>query len=49
VLGGAFVPCLLEKRETHYRLVSHAYVEGMMLMECLPDAWRGTPHRIEIK
>jgi hypothetical protein len=30
ILGGAFIPYVLEKRQGHYALVSHAYVEGIM-------------------
>ncbi|KAN0095966.1 Heterokaryon incompatibility protein (HET) domain containing protein [Hyaloscypha variabilis] len=36
ILGGASIPYVLEKREDHYCLISHVYVEGIMNMKTLP-------------
>ena len=47
ILGGAYVPYLLEKRESHYKLISHAYLEGMMNVESCPAGWK--VDRIEIR
>lgn len=49
VLGGAYVPYLLERQEHHYQLVSHAYVEGIMSMKSLPATWDGKAQRVEIR
>ncbi|KFA71993.1 hypothetical protein S40288_08080 [Stachybotrys chartarum IBT 40288] len=49
VLGGAYVPYLLERQDHHYQLVSHAYVEGIMSMKSLPSNWDGKAQRIEIR
>jgi len=46
VLGGAWVPYLLEKKGDYYRLVSHAYVEGIMDIREVPAQWK--VGRIEI-
>jgi hypothetical protein len=40
ILGGAYVPYLLGKCESHYELISHVYVEGIMSMESLPASWK---------
>ena len=47
VLRGAYVPYLLEKRENHYQLISHAYVDGIMCIEKMPAAWK--VQKIEIR
>lgn len=47
ILGGAWVPYLLEKRESDYKLISHAYVEGIMNIEGVPAQWK--VDRIEIR
>ncbi|KAF5637131.1 het-domain protein [Fusarium sp. NRRL 52700] len=47
ILGGAYVPCLLKRENGHYRLISHAYVEGIMSMRSLPQTWQ--VERIEIQ
>jgi hypothetical protein len=47
ILGGAFVPYVLEKREDHYCLISHVYVEGIMDMKALPKDMK--LERIHIK
>lgn len=47
ILGGAYVPFLLKKSESHYELISHAYLEGIMSIESLPANWK--VNRIEIK
>ncbi|CZR69111.1 uncharacterized protein PAC_19012 [Phialocephala subalpina] len=39
VLGGAWVPYLLEKKEDSYKLVSHAYIEGIMDLRKVPTQW----------
>jgi hypothetical protein len=40
ILEGAYVPYLLGKCESHYELISHVYVEGIMSMESLPASWK---------
>ncbi|RKL06842.1 hypothetical protein BFJ70_g16978 [Fusarium oxysporum] len=47
ILGGAYVPYLLKRENGHYRLMSHAYLEGIMSMSSLPQTWQ--VERIEIK
>lgn len=47
ILGGAYVPYLLRKIESHYELITHVYVEGIMSMESLPAGWK--VDRIEIR
>jgi len=47
ILGGAYVPYLLGKSGSHYELISHVYVEGIMSMESLPAGWK--VDRIEIR
>jgi hypothetical protein len=47
ILGGAYVPYLLERQNGHYRLMSHVYLEGIMSMSSLPRTWQ--VERIEIK
>jgi hypothetical protein len=47
ILGGAYVPYLLGKSDNHYKLISHAYVEGIMNLESLPADWK--IDRIEIR
>lgn len=37
IIGGAFVPYILENHKGHCVLVSHAYVEGIMNWKHLPD------------
>jgi hypothetical protein len=37
VIGGEYVPYVLEKHQSHYVLVSHAYVEGVMDLKVLPN------------
>lgn len=39
ILGGAYVPYLLKRQNGHYRLMSLAYLEGIMTMSSLPRAW----------
>jgi hypothetical protein len=46
-LGGGYVPCLLEIEGHHYRLASHAYVQGLMSLDNLPSSWE--VQRIEIR
>ena len=36
IVGGGYVPYILEKRDKNYALVSHAYVEGLMGLRELP-------------
>jgi hypothetical protein len=36
IIGGAFVPYVLEKHDDHYLLISHVYVEGIMQMKSFP-------------
>lgn len=40
ILGGAYVPYLLEKREGYYKLISYAYVEGIMSIKSLLAGWK---------
>lgn len=40
VLGGAYVPYLLNKLQDHYQLVSHTYMEGIMTLKDIPAGWR---------
>ncbi|KAK7426493.1 hypothetical protein QQZ08_007088 [Neonectria magnoliae] len=47
ILGGAYVPYLLKRQNGYYRLMSHAYLEGIMTMSSLPRTWQ--VERIEIK
>lgn len=47
VLGGAYVPYLLQKQNDHYQLISHAYVEGIMTLSGSPVTWK--VERIEIR
>ncbi|CAH0046052.1 unnamed protein product [Clonostachys solani] len=47
ILGGAYVPYLLERQNGHYRLMSHVYLEGIMTINSLPRAWK--VERIEIR
>ena len=47
ILGGAYVPYLLEKCEGYYKLITHAYVEGIMNMKSLPAGWK--VDKIEIR
>jgi hypothetical protein len=46
VLGGPSVPYLLEKNGDCYKLVSHAYIEGIMDIREVPAQWK--VGRIEI-
>ncbi|PMD23464.1 hypothetical protein NA56DRAFT_72012 [Hyaloscypha hepaticicola] len=47
IIGGAYVPYVLEKCEGYYKLVAHAYVEGIIRMKSLPAGWK--LDRIEIR
>jgi hypothetical protein len=37
----------LKKHESHYKLISHGYVEGIMSIESYPTDWK--VDRIEIR
>ncbi|KAK9790623.1 hypothetical protein SCARD494_08210 [Seiridium cardinale] len=47
ILGGGYIPYLLEREGHHYRLTSHAYVQGFMSLANLPFMWQ--VQRIEIR
>lgn len=47
IIGGAWIPYILEPCGVHYRLYSHAYVEGIMDWKRLPAS--ALVQRIEIK
>ncbi|KAK7179105.1 HET-domain-containing protein [Paraphaeosphaeria sporulosa] len=47
ILGGGYVPYVLERHDNHYKLISHAYVEGVMHLQRIPDDM--TMERLEIR
>jgi hypothetical protein len=47
ILGGGYVPYVVEKHHNHYRLISHAYVEGVMHWSRIPDEM--AVERLEIR
>lgn len=47
IIGGAWIPYVLEPCDGHYRLYSHAFVEGIMNWERLPRC--ALVQRIELK
>ncbi|PVH90220.1 hypothetical protein DM02DRAFT_665361 [Periconia macrospinosa] len=47
ILGGGYVPYVLERHHNHYKLISHAYVEGVMHWQRIPDGM--AMERLEIR
>lgn len=47
ILGGGYVPYVLERHGNHYKLISHAYVEGIMHWQSIPDGM--AVERLEIR
>lgn len=47
IIGGAYVPYIVEKHENHYVLVSHSYIEGIMEWQTLPEGRK--VKRIELR
>jgi hypothetical protein len=47
ILGGAYVPYVIEKHHNHYKLISHAYVEGVMHWWRIPQGM--AVERLEIR
>jgi hypothetical protein len=37
IIGGVYVPYILERHENHYILVTHSYIEGIMEWQSLPE------------
>jgi hypothetical protein len=47
MLGGGYVPYILERHHNHYKLISHAYVEGIMHWRRIPNGM--AVERLEIR